>query len=93
MGNSVNHLVYSGLGEDFDQSILLVNLEMGFRIPPTKKTEVKLTVFDLMNQNTSIDRNVTDVFVEDVRTQVLRQFFMLTVTYNLRRFGGYNMNM
>lgn len=93
VGNSVNHLVYSGLGEDFDQSILLVNLEMGYRIPPSKKTEIKLTVFDLMNQNTSIDRNVTDVFVENVRTQVLRQFFMLTVTYNLRRFGGYNMDM
>lgn len=93
VGNNVNHLVYSGLGEDFDRSILLVNLEMGYRIPPSKKAEVKLTVFDLMNQNVSIDRNVTDVFVEDVRTQVLRQFFMLTITYNLRRFGGYNMNM
>ncbi|WP_209330259.1 outer membrane beta-barrel protein [Lunatimonas salinarum] len=93
IGGSTNHLTYSGLGEDFDQSILLVNLEMGFRIPPSRKTEIKLTVFDLMNQNTSIDRNVTDVFVEDVRTQVLRQYFMLTLTYNLRRFGGYNMNM
>ncbi|MCC5938769.1 MAG: TonB-dependent receptor [Lunatimonas sp.] len=93
IGGSANHLVYSGLGEDFDQSILLANLEVGFRIPPSRKTEIKLTVFDLLNQNTSIDRNVTDVFIEDVRTQVLRQYFMLTLTYNLRRFGGYNMNM
>lgn len=93
IGGSANHLVYSGLGEDFDQSILLANLEAGFRIPPSRKTEIKITVFDLLNQNTSIDRNVTDVFVEDVRTQVLRQYFMLTLTYNLRRFGGYNMNM
>lgn len=93
IGSSVNHQLYSGLGEDFDQGILLCNMDVGFRIPPSKKTEVKLTVFDLLNQNVSIDRNVTDVFVEDVRTQVLRQYFMVTVTYNLRRFGGYNMAM
>jgi hypothetical protein len=93
LGSSVNHQLYSGLGEDFDQGILLCNMDVGYRIPPSKKTEIKLTVFDLLNQNVSIDRNVTDVFVEDVRTQVLRQFFMLTVTYNLRRFGGYNMAM
>jgi hypothetical protein len=91
VGSSVNHQVYTGLGEGFDRSIFLVNLDLGYRIPPSNKTEIKLTVFDLMNQNVSIDRNVTDVFVEDVRTQVLRQFFMLTVTYNLRRFGGYDM--
>ncbi|MEX2569539.1 MAG: outer membrane beta-barrel protein [Cyclobacteriaceae bacterium] len=91
IGSSVNHQVYAGLGEEFDRSIFLCNLDIGYRIPPGKKAEFKLTVFDLFNQNVSIDRNVTDVFVEDVRTQVLRQFFMLTFTYNLRRFGGYDM--
>ncbi len=93
VGSNLNHQIYRGLGEDFDQSIFLFNLDVGYRIPPSRKTELKLTVFDLFNQNTSIDRNVTDVFVEDVRTQVLRQYFMLTLTYNLRRFGGYDMAM
>ncbi|MBD3627569.1 outer membrane beta-barrel protein [Cyclobacterium sp.] len=91
VGTSVNHQVYTGLGEDFDRSIMLVNLDLGYRIPPSNKTEIKLTVFDLLNQNVSIDRNVTDVYIEDERTQVLRQFFMLSITYNLRRFGGYDM--
>jgi hypothetical protein len=91
VGTSVNHQVYSGLGEEFDRSILLTNLDIGYRIPPSNKTEIKLTVFDLFNQNVSIDRDVDDVYIEDVRTQVLRQFFMLTVTYHLRRFGGYDM--
>jgi hypothetical protein len=93
VGSNLNHQIYRGLGEDFDQSIFLFNVDVGYRIPPSKKTELKLTIFDLFNQNTSIDRNVTDVFVEDVRTQVLRQYFMLSITYNLRRFGGYHMAM
>ncbi|WP_439481517.1 outer membrane beta-barrel protein [Cyclobacterium plantarum] len=91
VGTSVNHQVYTGLGEDFDRSVMLVNLDLGYRIPPSNKTEIKLTVFDLLNQNVSIDRNVTDVYIEDERTQVLRQFFMVSITYNLRRFGGYDM--
>jgi hypothetical protein len=89
----MNHLLYSGLGEDFDRSIWLWNLDFGFRFPPSRKAELKLTVFDLLNQNLSINRNVTDVFIEDVRTQVLQQFVMVTFTYNLRRFGGVNMDL
>lgn len=89
--NNVNHLLYAGLGEDFDQSIWLWNMDLGFRFPPSRKAEIKLTVFDLLNENLSIDRNVTDVFIEDVRTQVLQQFFMVTFTYHLRRFGGVDM--
>ncbi|WP_377067090.1 outer membrane beta-barrel protein [Negadavirga shengliensis] len=93
ISTNANHQLYRGLGEDFDQSIYLVNLDVGYRIPPSRKAEFKLTVFDLFNQNLSIDRNVTDVYVEDVRTQVLRQFVMLTFTYNLRSFGGYRMEL
>ena len=65
-----------------------MNLDLGYRFLKDRKGELKLTIFDLLNQNTSIDRNVTDVYIEDERTQVLQQFVMLTFTYNLRAFGG-----
>jgi hypothetical protein len=77
-----------GLGEEFDQSIWLMNADLGYRFPPTEQFEFKLTIFDLLNQNTSINREVTDVYIEDTQTQVVQQFFMATLTYNLRSFGG-----
>lgn len=43
--------------------------------------------FDLLNNNNSIIRNVTDYYIEDLQTQVLNRYFMLTLTYNLRKFG------
>ena len=49
---------------------------------------MKLSVFDLLKQNRSITRNVTETYIEDVQNQVLRQYFMLTFTYNLRNFGA-----
>ncbi|MGH2649394.1 MAG: hypothetical protein ACRDE8_17570, partial [Ginsengibacter sp.] len=44
-------------------------------------------VFDLLKQNKSITRNVTDSYIQDVKNQVLQQYFMLTFTYKLKTFG------
>lgn len=93
ISSNVNHTLYQGLGEGFDQSFLLMNLDLGYRFLKDRKGELKLTVFDLLNQNTSIDRNVTDVYIEDERTQVLQQFVILTFTYNLRAFGNMTNDM
>jgi hypothetical protein len=49
--------------------------------------ELKLSVFDLLKQNKSISRNVTDSYIQDVQNQVLQQYFMLTFTYKLKTFG------
>ena len=48
---------------------------------------MKLSVFDLLKQNQSISRNVTGAYIEDIQSQVLQQYFMLTFTYNVKNFG------
>ena len=35
----------------------------------------------------NITRNVTETYIEDVQTNDLTRYFMLTFTYNLRNFG------
>ncbi|MDN3670579.1 TonB-dependent receptor [Echinicola jeungdonensis] len=88
LSTDINNQFYQGLGDEYDQSIWLMNADFGYQFPPKEKLELKLTIFDLLNQNTSISRNVTDVYIENERTEVLRQFFMLTLTYNLRDFAS-----
>jgi hypothetical protein len=41
-----------------------------------------------MKQNNSISRNTTETYYEDVQTNVLQRYFMLTFTYNLKYFKG-----
>ncbi len=53
-----------------------------------KDGELKLYVYDVLDQNRSLVRNVTDTYVEDVQSQVLNRYFMLSFTYNLRNFAG-----
>jgi hypothetical protein len=48
--------------------------------------EITLSVFDLLDQNKNIVRNVSDSYFEDLRTNQLSRFFMLAFTYNLRNF-------
>ncbi|MCH7408591.1 outer membrane beta-barrel protein [Belliella sp. DSM 111904] len=87
VSSNVNHMIFQGLGEGFDRTVVLMNADLGYRFGSKEKLEAKLTVFDLLNQNTSITRQVTDVFIEDQRTNVLTRFVMLSLTYNLRSFG------
>ena len=84
----LSHQAYSGLGEAFNQNYALWNMSLGKKMFKNERGELTLSVFDLLKQNLSISRNVTEVYIEDVQTQVLQQYFMLTFTYNLRNFNG-----
>jgi hypothetical protein len=85
--NDLNNQLYSGLTPGFDQNYFLWNMGVGYKFLPQRKGEVKLSVFDLLGQNRSIVRTVTESGIEDTRNVVLQQYFMLTFTYNLRNFG------
>jgi hypothetical protein len=85
--NDLNNQYNSGLTQGFNQNYWLWNMSAGKKILKSQKGELKLSVFDLLKQNRSIERNVTNQYIEDVRSQVLQQYFMLTFTYNLRNFG------
>ena len=53
-----------------------------------KAADLRLSVFDIMKQNNSISRNTTETYYEDVQTNVLQRYFMLTFIYNLKYFKG-----
>jgi len=90
--NDLNNQLYSGLAAGYNQNYFLWNMGAGKKFLKNQKGELKLSVFDLLKQNRSIIRNVTETYVEDVQNQVLKQYFMLTFTYNLRNFGAGVMN-
>ncbi len=52
------------------------------------KGQLKLSVYDLLNQNISVNRSVRENFIQDTETIILRRYFLLTFTYNIRNFGG-----
>jgi hypothetical protein len=83
----LNHQINAGLSEGFDTNFSLINMSLGKKIFKNQRGEVSIMVYDLLGQNANIRRNITETFIEDVQTNVLQQYFMLSFTYNLRRFS------
>jgi hypothetical protein len=63
------------------------NMSAGKKILKDQKGELKFTVFDLLKQNQAYTRTVNSTYIQDLYSQVLQRYFMLTFTYNLRNFG------
>ena len=85
--NDISNQTYKGLTDGFNQNYWLWNMAVGQKFLKDQKGELKLSVFDLLKQNKSITRDVTESYVQDVKNQVLQQYFMLTFTYKLKTFG------
>jgi hypothetical protein len=85
--NDLTNQLYTGLSQGYNQSYFLWNMGAGKKIFKKQQGEIKLSVFDLLKQNRSIIRTVTETYIEDAQSMVLRQYFMLTFSYNLRNFG------
>jgi len=81
----ISHTLYTGLGS-YDQSLLLVNGGIAKKFLKNNAGELKLYVFDALNQNLSIARTVNAAYIDDVRTAVLQRYIMLSFTYTLRHY-------
>ena len=90
MGPGINlqtdlvHQAYSGLSAGFNQQYTLWNASVGKKLFPGQRGEIRVYAFDLLSQNRAIQRNVTEAYYEDVQTNILRRYFMLMFTYNIR---------
>lgn len=84
--SELTHQLYTGLSDGYNQNYFLWNLGLAKKFLKNDAAEIKFTVFDVLNQNNSITRNITDVYTEDVETVVLNRYFMLNFTYNFRTF-------
>ena len=85
LNTDISYTNYQGLGNSFNSDFLLWNAAVAYKFLK-KLAEVKLSVFDILNQNNSISRTVTETYIEDTRSNVLNRYFMLTFTYNIRKF-------
>jgi hypothetical protein len=77
---------YSSLTGTEDQQYMLWNAYIGYKMMKDKSLELKAYVFDILKQNQSISRNITEIYTEDVQTDILQRYLMVSVTYTFRKF-------
>lgn len=79
----------SGLSRGYNQTIAMWNASVSKYLFKDQKGMLKLEAFDLLNQQVNITRNITAEYIQDVRTNVIPQYFMLSFTYFLKKFPGH----
>ncbi len=86
LNTQVAYSNYTGLVDGFNQDFVLWNAAIGYKFLKDQRGDLRLKVFDILKQNNSIARSITETYVEDARTNVLQQYFLLTFTYTFRNF-------
>ena len=84
--NELNYQYNEGLTASYNKNTLLWNLSIGKKILSNDNGEIRMSVNDLLNQNISIQQNTTDSYIENVRTNILGRYFLLSFIYNVRVF-------
>ncbi|MFD2885730.1 outer membrane beta-barrel protein [Chitinophaga cymbidii] len=86
--NDVNYSYNSRITPGFQQHVVLWNMGLAYDFFKDKSLQLKLSAFDLLRQNTSVRRMVNELYIEDVQTDIVEQYFMLTATWNFSKFGA-----
>jgi hypothetical protein len=86
INSDVTHTTYSGLGAGYDQQYYLWNAYVGYKFLKNRSLEAKISAFDILDQNRSISRNITETYTEDTRSNILQRYLMFTLTYTLKNF-------
>jgi len=88
VNTELNHQYYTGLSAAYNQSYFLWNMSVAKKVFRSQQGEIKLSVYDLLDQNKSITPTITETYTQYKISNVLQRYFMLTFTYNLRFFKG-----
>ena len=88
INNEVSYTAYTGRSLGYNRNIALWNASVTKGMFKFKRGMLKLSVYDLLNQNIGISRNANLNFIEDARYTVLNRFYMMSFTYSLSKAGN-----
>ena len=85
--NDFSYSYSTGRTAGYNTSVPLWNAYVS-KLMFKQKGELKIAFYDILNKNVSVSRNTTNNSVTDLQSNVLKQYYSLTFSYNLRKFAG-----
>ncbi|PZR24040.1 MAG: hypothetical protein DI535_22860 [Citrobacter freundii] len=86
--STIDYTYNPQVAEGIQKSAVRWNAAVNVLFLKQDQGQIKLSVYDLLNQNISVSRTVRENYIQDTETIILRRYFLLTFTYNIRNFGA-----
>jgi hypothetical protein len=80
----IRQALTNGVAGGFGQNAVLWSSAIGRKFLRGQRGEVRLSGTDLLGQERSVARTVTETYLQDARNQVLGRYLLFTFTYSLR---------
>ena len=93
LGTDLDYNYTGGLSTGYNASVPLWNASLSKLLFKNQSGELKIAIYDILNQNVSVTRTVSANYIVDQQSTVLKQYFSVTFAYNLRKFAGANQQM
>lgn len=85
--NNLQYNYNSRTAPGFPKGVTMWNMAVNYQLFKDRQSLLRLSIYDLLKQNTSIYRSITPTYIEDTQVQVLQQYFLMSFIYNLKQFG------
>ncbi|WP_044403008.1 outer membrane beta-barrel protein [Lacinutrix sp. Hel_I_90] len=85
--NDISFNYNPDVAEGFQNSAWFWNATLAYSVLKDQGA-ITLKVYDLLNQNTNAVRNATQDYIEDSQSTVLRQYFMLSLSWKFNSLGS-----
>jgi len=86
-GNDLAYNYNSNIADGFRKDFFMWNISLAYNFW-NKKMTAKIKVYDLLNQNTSNSRQISDIAIIDTEDIILKRYVMFSLSYKLEGFGG-----
>lgn len=85
---NVDYIANTGRDEGYNLKYTMLNASISKSFFKQKKGLIRLEGYDLLNQSSSVTRTVTEFYIEDTESRILRRYFMLSFHYFFNYFKG-----
>jgi len=87
VGGNFNYSLYTASNFADNQALPLLGFSVSRLLLPGDRGQLKLSVFDALDENRGIDRTANVNYLEEVRSNSIGRYVMLSFFYNLRGGG------
>jgi hypothetical protein len=77
-----------GLSRSYNQHYFVWNASLGKKFLKKQAAEIRIGVYDILDQNNNISRTVTASSITDTRTNAFQRYFLVLLRYTLKSKNG-----